>query len=155
MDFFARILVYLDEDVPDMESRQKQIGTQTGRLGLTNPSRGKNPNGGNARVRARSPFCFGIGPAVFCWRLRITGMGASPRRKGCLYAMSGHPIPTAYRTHRTCRLNFWSSRTYKPNLRSRNMNENKNQSRSWTRILTANKTPEACRLLQLSGALIR
>ena len=44
MDFFARILVYLDEDVPDMESRPKQIRTQTGRFVLPNPRRGKNLN---------------------------------------------------------------------------------------------------------------
>ena len=76
LEFFPRILVYLHVDVhPYMESWPRQMRAQTGRLSLTNPRRGKNPNGGNTRVRARSPFCLGTGPAVFCWRLRITGMG--------------------------------------------------------------------------------
>ena len=107
LEFFPRILVYLHVDVhPDMETRPKQVRAQTGRFGLTHPRRGKNPNGGSTRVRARSPFCFGTGPAVSCWRLRITGMGPLHCRKGCLYAMSGHPIPTAYRTHCTCQVKF-------------------------------------------------
>ena len=107
LEFFPRILVYLHVDAhPDMKSRPRQMRAQTGRLGPTHPRRGKNPNGGSTRVRARSPFCFGTDPAVFCWRLRITGMGASPRRKGCLYAMSGDPIPIAYRTHCTCQVKF-------------------------------------------------
>src|SRR5436309_11556752 len=76
LEFFPRILVYLHVDVhPDMETRPKQVRAQTGRFGLTHPRRGKNPNGGSTRVRARSPFCFGTGPAVSCSRLRITGMG--------------------------------------------------------------------------------
>src|SRR5437016_5084191 len=77
LHFFAWILVYLHEDVPDMESRPKQVRAQTGRFGLTHPRRDKNPNGESTRVRARSPFCLGTGPAVFCWRLRITGMALS------------------------------------------------------------------------------
>ena len=105
LEFFPRILVYLHVDVhPDMESRPKQVRAQTGPLGLTNPRRGKNPNGGSTRMRARSPFFFGTGPAVSCWRFRITGMGPLQRRKGCLYAMSGHPILSAYRTHCTCQV---------------------------------------------------
>ena len=72
LEFSPRILVYLHVDVhPDMESRPKQVRAQTGRFGLTNPRRGKNPNGGSTCVRAQSPFCFGTGPAVSCWRLRI------------------------------------------------------------------------------------
>ena len=107
LEFSPRVLVYLDVGVhPDMESRPKQIRTQTGRFGLTNPRRGKNPNGGSTRLRTRSPFCFGSGPTVSCWRLRITGMGPPHRRKSGPYAMSGHPIPTAYGTHRTRRLYF-------------------------------------------------
>src|SRR6266853_5154287 len=78
LEFSPRILVYLYVGVhTDMESRPKQIRTQTGPLGPANPRRGKNPNGGSTRVRAWSPFCFGTAPAVFCWRLRITGMGLS------------------------------------------------------------------------------
>ena len=77
LEFFPRILVYLHVDVhPYMESRPKQVRDQTGRFGLTHPRRGKNPNGGSTRMRARSPFCFGASPAVSCWRLRITGMGS-------------------------------------------------------------------------------
>jgi hypothetical protein len=60
----------------------------------------------STRVRARSPFSFATGPTVSCWRLKITGMGPLHRRKGCLYAMSGHPIRTAYRTHCTCQVKF-------------------------------------------------
>src|SRR6266403_3410250 len=90
LEFFPRILVYLYVGVhPDMESRPTQMRAQNGRFGLTHPRRGKKPNGGSTRVRARSPFCFGTGPAVFCWRLRITNMGPLHRRKGRLYAMSG------------------------------------------------------------------
>src|SRR5437773_12148960 len=93
LQFFPRILVYLYVDVhPDMESRPKQIRTQTGPLGLPHPRRGKKPNGGSTRVRARSPFCVGTGPAVSSWRLRITGLGPLQRRKGCIYALLGHPI---------------------------------------------------------------
>src|SRR6185295_12822837 len=77
LEFSPRILVYLHVDVqPYMESKPRQMRAQTGRLSLTNPRRGKNPNGGSTRMRARSPFCFGASPAVFCWRLRITGMGS-------------------------------------------------------------------------------
>ena len=82
LQFSHRILVYLYVGVhPDMESRPTQMRAQNGRFGLTHPRRGKKPNGGSTRVRARSPFCFGTGPAVFCWRLRITGMGPLQRRR--------------------------------------------------------------------------
>ena len=102
LEFVPRILVYLHVDVhPDMKSRPKQVRAQTSRFGLTHPRRGKNPNGGSTHTRSRSPFCFGTGPAVSSWRLRITGMGPLHRRKGCLYAMAGHPILSAYRTHCT------------------------------------------------------
>src|SRR5260221_4647051 len=42
LHYSARILVYLYEDVNDMESRPKQIRNQTGRFVLPNPRRGKN-----------------------------------------------------------------------------------------------------------------
>jgi len=46
LEFFPRILVYLDVDVhPYMRSRSQQMRAQTGRVSLTNPRRGNNPNG--------------------------------------------------------------------------------------------------------------
>src|SRR5258708_34462773 len=69
LEFSPRILVYLYVDVhPDMESRPRQTRAETGRLGPTNPRRGKNPTGGSTRVRARSPFCVVQGPAAVCWQ---------------------------------------------------------------------------------------
>ena len=54
LEFFPQILVYLYVDVhPDMESRPKQIRTQTGRFVLPNPRRGKNLN-------ASRPAAFGL-----------------------------------------------------------------------------------------------
>ena len=108
LEFFPRILVYLNVDIhPYMESRPKQVRAQTRRFGLTHPRRGKNPNGGSTLVRARSPFLLWYSPGGVLLATKNNGHGASPRRKGCLYATAGHPIPTAYRTHRTCRLDFW------------------------------------------------
>jgi len=46
LEFFPRILVYLYVDVdPYMESKPRQMRAQTSRVSLTNPRRGKNPNG--------------------------------------------------------------------------------------------------------------
>jgi signal transduction histidine kinase len=45
LEFSRWILVYLYEDVNDMESRPKQIRNQTGPFVLPNPRRGKNLNG--------------------------------------------------------------------------------------------------------------
>src|SRR6266852_3785334 len=79
LEFSPRILVYLYVDVhPDMESRPKQVRAQTGRFGLMNPRRGKD----------------------------LDGFFTLHRRKGCLYAMSGHPILSAYRSHCTCQVKF-------------------------------------------------
>src|SRR5258708_33388063 len=56
LEFFPRILVYLYVGVhPDMESRPTQMRAQNGRFGLTHLRRGKKPNGGSTRGRARSP----------------------------------------------------------------------------------------------------
>ena len=45
LEFSRWILVYLNEDVPDMESRPTQMRAQNGRLGRTNPRRGKDLDG--------------------------------------------------------------------------------------------------------------
>jgi signal transduction histidine kinase len=74
LHFFAGILVYLNEDVPDMESRPKQIRTQTGqsfcRIQRTNPV---------TRFQAKSS-CRGNCTKIVCWS-------------------KGDPIPSDYGTH--------------------------------------------------------
>src|SRR5437879_5599595 len=112
LEFFPRILVYLHVDVhPDMESRPKQSASPDRSI-RSDASAPRQESKRRKHSRARSvSILLRYRPGGVLLATKDNGHGASPRRKGCLYAMSGHPIPTAYRTHRTCRLNFWSSRT--------------------------------------------
>ena len=81
MHFSAWILVYLDEDVPDMESRPKQIRSQTGqsfcRIQRTNAV---------TRFQAKSS-CRGNCTKNVCWS-------------------KGDPIPSDYGTHHGCAVKF-------------------------------------------------
>ena len=118
LQFSNRILVYPYVDIhTDMKSRPRQMRDQTARFGPRNPRRGKD----------------------------LDGFFALHRRKGCLYAISGHPILSAYRTHCTCQVKFLAEVKNK-NLTVRRETMKKAKSRAWTMIRTANQTPEACRV---------